>query len=135
MDRRLNYRKKMRLLSVVARLRARPGTLPWRTGVCVLLGAFIVYNPFFAVYTSPGPAPAVQHPLSYRSTIASCELGCATVQLTKASVFPLEALVLVGEESRLQQRDNIRREPIDEPVPAGPQDFAASLWSRPPPIF
>jgi len=100
----------------------------------VLLAAFFLYNPFFAVCAPSGASPAVQHPLSYRSTVASSELGCSAIRYTKLYFSPLEALVGAAGVL-LQQQDPIRRGPADETVRAVPQDLWTSLRFRPPPIL
>lgn len=137
---RLNYRKKRGIhkvesFSLLAKLRREPSVLPWRATLCLLLVMLLFYNPFITVRASSGPSVAVQHPLSYRSTIASSELGCGAVQNTKLEVFPLKVLALVGAEKVvLLQRDDVDWTPTDETVRAVPQDFAPSLWFRPPPV-
>jgi hypothetical protein len=102
--------------------------------MCLLLCAFFLYNPFSSLCMSAGPSPVVQHHVSYRSTVASCELGCSAVPHTKVYVAPLEAVV-AAEKVLIQQEDDIRPKPADETVRGVTQDFIASLWFRPPPAL
>jgi len=123
----------MASLSAVARLQANQVTLPWRRAVCLLLAVFFLYNPFVTICMASGPSDVVHHPVSYRSTIASSELGCGTVQHTKLGVPSLKVLVAI-EKFLLQAKDDIRPIPTDDAVRAVTQDFATSLWFRPPPV-
>jgi hypothetical protein len=107
---------------------------PWRAGLCLLLAIFFLYNPFFTICVASGPAAVVHHPVSYRSTIASSELGCGTVQHTKVQAAPLRTFVAI-EKVLLQQRDDSCPESEGETVRAATQEFASSLWFRPPPIL
>jgi hypothetical protein len=102
--------------------------------LCLLLAVFFLYNPFVTICMSSGPSAVVHHPLSYRSTIASSELGCGTVQHTKVQAAPLKTFVAI-EKVLLQQRDDSRPKSEGETVRVVTQDFAASLWFRPPPVL
>jgi hypothetical protein len=122
----------MALWAAIARLQADRGTLPWRGALCLLLAALFLYNPFCTICMSSGPSAVVQHPVSYRSTIASSELGCGTVQHTKLHVAALTVLVTT-EKFLLHEKDDSRPKPVDDTVRAVTQAFATSLWFRPPP--
>ena len=123
----------MASLSAIARLQANRGTLPWRKAACLLLAVFFLYNPFVTISMASGPFEVVRHPVSYRSTIASSELGCGTVQHNKLGVASLKVLVAI-EKVHLQEKDDIRPMPTDDAVRAVTQEFATSLWFRPPPV-
>jgi hypothetical protein len=123
----------MASLSAIARLQANRGTLSWRRAVCLLLAVFFLYNPFVTISMASGPSEVVRHPVSYRSTIASSELGCGTVQHTRLHVVSLTVLV-TPVKIPLQDKDDIRPKPMDDTVPAVTQAFATSLWFRPPPV-
>jgi len=123
----------MASVSAIARLQTDRGNLPWRGAVCLLLAVFFLYNPFCTICMSSGPSAVVHHPVSYRSTIASSELGCGTVQHTKLHVVSLTVLV-TALKIPLQDKDDIRPRPVDDTVPAVTQAFATSLWFRPPPV-
>lgn len=124
----------MALLSAMGKSGAKRGGWSWRAGLCLLLGAFFLYNPFFTIGMSSGSSAVVHHPPSYRSTVASSELGCGTVPHTKLDLAPRKAAI-TSEKVFLQQEDDIRPKPADETVRAVTQDFASSLWIRPPPVL
>ena len=123
----------MALVPAIARLQTCRGALPWRGALCLLLVVFFLYNPFCTICMSSGLSAVVHHPVSYRSTIASSELGCGTVQHTKLHVVPLAVLV-TAVKIPLQDQNDIRPRPVADTVPAVTQAFATSLWFRPPPI-
>jgi hypothetical protein len=100
----------------------------------LLLGIFFLFNPFIAIGMSCGPLAVVHHPASYRATVASSELGCATLQAQKEYLAPLKILVAV-QRAVLPQREESQPKPADQPVRASTQDFVASLWFRPPPVL
>jgi hypothetical protein len=120
-------------VSAIARLQTGRGTQPWRGAVCLLLAVFFLYNPFCTICMSSGPSAVVHHPVSYRSTIASSELGCGTVQHTKLHVVSLAVLV-TALKIPLQDKADIRPKPVDATATAVIQAFAESLWFRPPPV-
>ena len=123
----------MALVSALARLQTGRGTLSWRGALCLLLAVFFLYNPFCTICMSSGPSAVVHHPVSYRSTIASSELGCGTVQHTKLHVVSLAVLV-TPLKIPLQDKADIRPKPVDDTAPVVIQAFATSLWFRPPPV-
>src|SRR5580704_1807985 len=123
----------MALVSAIARLQTGRGALPWRGALCLLLVVFFLYNPFCTICMSSGLSAVVHHPVSYRSTIASSELGCGTVQHTKLHVVPLAVLV-TAVKIPLQDKAGIRPKPMDDTGIAVIQAFATSLWFRPPPV-
>jgi hypothetical protein len=122
----------MALVPAIARLQTGRGTLPWRGALCLLLVVFFLYNPFCTICMASGLFPVVHHPVSYRSTIASSELGCGTVQHTKLHVVSLAVLV-TAVKIPLQDHNDIRPRPVTDTIPAVTQAFATSLWFRPPP--
>jgi hypothetical protein len=122
----------MASMPAIARLQTGQGSLPWRGALCLLLVVFFLYNPFCTICMASGLSPVVHHPVSYRSTIASSELGCGTVQHTKLHVVPLAVLV-TAVKILLQDQNDIRPRPVADTVPAVTQAFATSLWFRPPP--
>jgi hypothetical protein len=107
----------------------------WRVPTSLLLALFFLYNPFITVGLCSVSSSVVQHPASYRSTVASSELGCATVQIQKTRLAPLKALVL-AQRIALQPRQDIQPKPNDQLLfRAVTQNFVASLWFRPPPAL
>jgi len=131
-DGALHYRKKVASMRAIANVRVEPGPFPWRIVLCLVLSAFFLYNPFLTICTSSTPYGTVQRPPSYRSTLASCELGCGTVQPTKLLISPLRVL-LGTEKGLLQQKDHPFPSLIEEMVRVVPRELDARLWFRPPP--
>jgi len=121
-------------LSAIVRLEPNRGTFPARAAVCLLLAVLFLYNPFFTICMSPGPSAVLQRHASYRSTIASSELDCGRFQLSKVHVAPLRTLITTVKVL-LQEKDDNRPIPGDEIVRFVTQDFASSLWFRPPPVL
>jgi hypothetical protein len=131
-DGAVHYRKKVASRRAIAKLRVEPGPYPWRIALCLVLSAFFLYNPFLTLCTSSTPSATVQRPLSYRSTIASCELGCGTVQPTKLLISPLRVSLGIGK-ALVRQKDHLFPSLIDERARVVPQELDTRLWFRPPP--
>jgi len=107
--------------------------LPWRA-VCLVLGLFLLYNPFFTICPTPGPTSTIQHHVSYRSTIAASELGASKLQQhPEVSVEPVLALVATLFDT-VRPAEVIAPRPSEETVAAS-DGFASPLWSRPPPTL
>jgi hypothetical protein len=120
------------MISGVEKPRANFGGSPWQVAVCLVLGTLFLYNPFVTICMSSGPSAAFHHPVSYRSTVASSELGCSTIQHSKVNVAPIQILIS-RERIRLQQEDQNRPRAADEIVVVVTQDLVSGLWFRPPP--
>jgi hypothetical protein len=106
---------------------------PWRA-LCLVLGLLLLYNPFFTVCPTAGPDAAIQHHVSYRSTIAASELGCSNLQQhSEVSVEPVVALVATLFNS-VHSTEVIAPRPSEETVAAS-DGFSSPLWSRPPPAL
>jgi hypothetical protein len=102
-----------------------------RTVVCLLLMALLLYNPFFTVL-SISQEFSVQHPLSYRATMAGSELRRCTIEAGKpllpelsAGISPASTLITLPHEVALI-------EPSDT-AGAISQTLCDSIWFRPPP--
>ena len=106
--------------------------LPWRMA-CLVLAVLLLYNPFFTICPASGPATAIQHHVSYRSTIAASELGCSNLQHSGVSIEPIVALVATLFDAVRPAQDVVPR-PSEETVAAS-DGFASPLWSRPPPTL
>ena len=107
--------------------------LPWRA-VSLVLALLLLYNPFFTICPTAGPDATIQHHVSYRSTIASSELGCSNLQQhPEISVEPVVALIATLFDA-VRPVEVITPRPSEETVM--PSDgFASPLWSRPPPTL
>jgi hypothetical protein len=107
--------------------------LPWRA-VSLVLALLLLYNPFFTICPAGGPAAAIQHHVSYRSTIAASELGCSNLQQhPEVSVEPVVALMATLFDA-VRPVEVIAPRPSEETVAAS-DGFASPLWSRPPPTL
>lgn len=110
----------------------KAGRLPWRA-VCLVLALFLLYNPFFTICPTAGPAATLQHHVSYRSTIAASELGCSDLQHSEVSIEPIVAILVTYFDSVRPVEEVVPR-PCEETVAAS-DGFASPLWSRPPPAL
>ena len=105
---------------------------PFHAGVCFLLAALFLYNPFLTIYGS-SPVLKVQHPPSFRATVASSELQLSRVSQVQPEVStPLEAVLEAVAPAAAPVAHT--RVPQQEPLDFQPQIFAESLWFRPPPV-
>jgi hypothetical protein len=128
---RLNFGGSMRAMMQDSKMLMGSSETRVRVAVCLLLIALLLYNPFFTVL-SISQDLSVQHPLSYRATVAGSELRRCTVGAGKpllpalgAAIFLVSALFVPSHEVALVQPDDI--------VAPVPQALCYSIWSRPPP--
>src|SRR5258708_25640888 len=83
-----------------------------RTAVCLVLIALLLYNPFFTILKISQDL-SVQHPLSYRATLAGSELRRCTLHaapplipaLSAAIALPATLLTTSSEVALLQPTD------------------------------
>jgi hypothetical protein len=113
-------------------LRLRLRALPWRVALCLILVALFLYNPFLTIYGA-SPIVNIQHPLSYRATIASSELRRCTVEPAKPLVPALEVAVAF-ELAQSAANDEVAPVLPRDLFRALPQVICNSLWVRPPPV-
>jgi hypothetical protein len=116
-------------------VREHPGAsrriTPFHVGVCFFLAALFLYNPFLTIYGS-SPVLKVEHPPSFRATVASSELQLSRVTQVQPEVFvPQEAVLEVVTPAAAPVA--YTGVPQQEPLDFQPQIFAESLWFRPPP--
>jgi hypothetical protein len=100
-------------------------------GVCLFLAALFFYNPFLTIYGSSSVLK-VQHPPSFRGTVAACELRLSRVRQVQPNVYVPQEAVL--EAAAPAGSPAITGVPQQEPLDFQPQIFAESLWFRPPPV-
>lgn len=114
-------------------MRLKPSALPWRVGVCLVLAGLLLYNPFLTIY-GDSQILNIQHPLSYRATVASSELRRCTVEPPKALIPALEAAVAFGRMQLAATKEVVLAVPraLSRSIPAV---VFYSLWFRPPPIL
>jgi hypothetical protein len=102
----------------------------FQAGLCLLLVALFLYNPFFTIFGA-SQISNLQHHADYRTTVAGSELRRCTVETSPDLTFPLQAALFAAIYDF--------REPGKPPflltVPAGSvqQQSRESLWFRPPP--
>jgi hypothetical protein len=113
-------------------LQLKLGALPWRVTLCLILVVLFLYNPFLTIYGA-SPIVNIQHPLSYRATIASSELRRCTVEPAKPLIPALEAAVTF-ELAQSAATDEVPSVLPRDLFRAVPQVICNSLWFRPPPI-
>ena len=103
----------------------------WQIGLCLLLAALVIYNPFLAGAES-GAGLCVEHSASNRATVGASELQ-------QFSPINGQEILTIAAVSQLQQFDrllSIASEPHEgavEEVLGAVQYLPASLWFRPPP--
>ena len=102
-----------------------------RQVVCLTLIVLALYNPFFTIYGS-SQAPAIQHPVSLRATLASSELRRCTLD-SGQSLLPTLAAILTDPLTEALFVAEILFRPNSAP-PAS-QVFSNALWFRPPPVL
>jgi hypothetical protein len=128
---RLNYGGTMRAMRRHSETRIESRETRGRAAVCLVLISLLLYNPFFTVL-SISQDLSVQHPLSYRATVAGSELRRCTFEAGKlllpalsAAIFLVSALFAPSHKVDLIQ-------PIDRVGPVS-QELCDSIWFRPPP--
>jgi hypothetical protein len=103
------------------------GTLG-RVALTLVLIAVLLYNPFFTILDISNVLN-VQHPLSYRATLAGSELRRCTFEAAP-SLIPVLSLAL-GANLLLPARPVALVQPKD--IVSLPQAPCDSIWFRPPP--
>lgn len=101
-----------------------------RAILCLVLIAFLLYNPFFTILSSSLDL-SVRHPLSYRASVASSELRRCTLATEKPLIPALVAVVFLLAGMALS-RDIGLIQPSDSRVPAS-TSASDGIWFRPPP--
>ena len=102
----------------------------WQTGMCVLLVALLLYNPFIALYCSHGPN-SVHTPERNRATVGSSELQ--PVGSTQDTQQPDLTMEENRDERAVPASYVARGFEREEEVPQ--QAFFSRVWSRPPPTL
>jgi hypothetical protein len=110
---------------------ARRRVSPLYMGICLFLASLFFYNPFLTIYGSSSVLK-VQHPPSFRGTVASSELQLSRLTQVQPSLKAPEEAVL--EAAAPAAAPSIAGVPQQEPLDFQPQIFAENLWFRPPPV-
>ena len=112
---------------------ARKQRSHWTAGLCLFLIALFLYNPFFTIHGS-SPVLKVQHPASFRTTVASSELRRSRVTEAQPKIYALEEAVLEERVAHSALAIVGSGVPQQEPLDFQPHTFSKSLWFRPPPV-
>jgi hypothetical protein len=102
-----------------------------RAALCFVLVALLLYNPFFTVLGNSLDV-SVQHPLSYRATVAGTELQRGMLEPSNPLVPELTAAILHAASLFSPTHEIAFVQPSNT---AGPASLAIcdSIWFRPPP--
>ena len=114
-----------------SKLRIEPKKTRWWAATSLLLVALLLYNPFFTILSSSRDL-SVQHPLSYRATLAGSELRRCTMEAAQSLVPGLDAAVVHAATLVTPSHEIALVQPSDT---AGllSQALCDSIWFRPPP--
>jgi len=112
-------------------LRIEANRARWRGAVSLLLIVLLLYNPFFTILSSSRDL-SVQHPLSYRATLAGSELRRCTTEVAQPLIAGLDAAVVHSATLLTPSHEIALVQPSDS---AGllSQALCDSIWFRPPP--
>jgi hypothetical protein len=104
----------------------------FQAGVCLLLVALCLYNPFFTIFGA-SQISNLQHHADYRATVAGSELRRCTFEastdLTCSLQIALFAAIYDFRDAGIQSF------PLAVPPGSVQQQSRESLWFRPPPAF
>jgi hypothetical protein len=112
-------------------LRIEPNKTRWYAAASLLLVALLLYNPFFTILSSSRDL-SVQHPLSYRATLAGSELRRCTMEAARPLIPVLDAAVVHAATLLTPSHEIALVRPSDT---AGllSQALCDNIWFRPPP--
>src|ERR1700738_779177 len=102
-----------------------------RTAVCLVLIALLLYNPFFTIL-SISQDLSVQHPLSYRATLAGSELRRCTCKAPQPLIPALDAAIVYAASLLIPPDESTPVQLSDTPSLVA-QALCESIWFRPPP--
>jgi hypothetical protein len=102
-----------------------------RAAVCFVLVALLLYNPFFTILGSSLDLN-VQHPPSYRATLAGTELQRGMLEAATPLIPELDAAILHVANLFSPTHKVALVQPSDTARPMS-QAICDSIWFRPPP--
>jgi hypothetical protein len=102
-----------------------------RAAVCLVLVALLLYNPFFTILGNSRDLN-VQHPLSYRATLAGTELQRGMLEAANPRIPELDAVILHVASLFSLSCKVVSVQPNDT-APSMSQAICGSIWFRPPP--
>jgi hypothetical protein len=121
----------MRAMTPDSTMRIGSCEMRGRAALCLVLIALLLYNPFFTVL-SVSQDLSVQHPLSYRATVAGSELRRCTFEAGKPLLPALSAAIFWVSVLFAPSHEVGLIEPIDSVGPVS-QELCDCVWFRPPP--
>ncbi len=113
-------------------LRGNSSAALWRVALCVTLAALFLYNPFLAVYGT-SPIANIQHPLSYRATVAGSELQTCTVA-PEGPLAPALEVAVAREGLPAAATTPVWPALTGDTIRPVRRVICNSLWFRPPPV-
>jgi hypothetical protein len=102
----------------------------FEAGICLLLVALCLYNPFFTIFGA-SQVSNVQHHADYRATVAGSELRRCTIEPAPELTPALEASLFVTVCAFEPERNELCSPPVF--TGSVQQQNRGSLWFRPPP--
>jgi hypothetical protein len=102
-----------------------------RAAICLVLVALLLYNPFFTILGISRDLN-VQHPLSYRATVAGTELQRCTFEAANPLIPELSAAILHVASLLSPSYKVAFVQPSDTAGPMS-QAICDNIWFRPPP--
>jgi hypothetical protein len=127
----LNYRCRVSAMKRDSDLRLEFSEPRKRAAVCLVLVALLLYNPFFTILGSSLDL-SVQHPLSYRATLASTELQRGMLEAANPLISGLDAAILHAFSLFSLSHKVAFVQPSDAVTPMS-QAICDNIWFRPPP--
>jgi len=103
----------------------------WQLGLCLLLAALVIYNPYLAAPDS-GAGLCVRHSASHRATVGASELQHFE-PVDSRSLLPAAAIAIVQQFALLPDLGSAAQERAPEKAFPAVHTLPASLWFRPPP--
>ena len=129
--RRLDYRYSVNAMKRDSKFVLKFSEPRRRAAVCLVLVALLLYNPFFTILGN-SPDLNVQHPLSYRATLAGTELQRGMLGAANPLVPELDAVILHVAGLFSLSYKVVLVQPSDIAGPMS-QAICGSIWFRPPP--
>jgi hypothetical protein len=115
-----------------SKLRIEPNKTRWYAATSLLLVALLLYNPFFTILSSSRDL-SVQHPLSYRATLAASELRRCTMEAAQPLIPGLDAAVVHAAALLLTPGHEIALVQPSDTAGLLSQALCDDIWFRPPP--
>jgi hypothetical protein len=129
--RRLIYCESVSAFKRDSLLRIASSKTGWQAAASLLLVALLLYNPFFTILSSSRDI-SVQHPLSYRATLAGSELRRSLIDPATPLIPELDA-VLAHAATLFTPSHEVEIFQARDVAGLLSQTLCDSIWFRPPP--